>query len=705
LALATLPLAADGLKKWAVDDLVRVRRLESPVISPSGDFVAYLMSGHDVARNRRYADLFVVSAKGGAARQVTFDGEVKSAVQWSPDSKLVTFLAPDHSGKRQLWAAPPERGRARQLTAATLGVRAYAWAAKGARIAFTAAEPDSPEQAAWKREWGIVISPEETWPERGSVWVYDAATRKTSIAGEAGEMPEAVEWSPDGETVAFLRGRRVWLATGTRVEPVELEGVNSLAWSPGGDRIALVAVRDYPEPYVNLFRRPVRQGWGTIWLADGKGRSLRRLTTEEYPELGNAVWSRDGKRLAFIAKPAGSKDDRRAHPAMFIVGAGDGVVKQAAPGMDLYRGGTSMTWPADSGEVWFTHGERMGANVFAVDAATGRVRNVTEGQDTISEVTWSEGFRHAAFLLENANLKPDIHITGLPEWKPRKLTDANPEVRGFAWGPGEIIRYPSEGREIEALLVKPPDFERSRKYPLILIVHGGPAWVKKNDWKLEWEQHPIQAYASEGYCLVFPNVRGSRDYGAEFRQANYGDLGGGDARDALAAVDHLVGQGFIDEGKLGVAGWSYGGYMVPAILTQTDRFKAAQFGAGIPSFEAMYGRLSTVEWIVHENTGTRPWEDPQANIKGSPLYAARKVRTPTLIEHGEEDPRCPVDGSILFYKALKFYGVPAVLEIYPAEGHGITGPLLRRRCLKRNLEWFNKWLKGDRTKSFEKLFP
>jgi dipeptidyl aminopeptidase/acylaminoacyl peptidase len=173
----------------------------------------------------------------------------------------------------------------------------------------------------------------------------------------------------------------------------------------------------------------------------------------------------------------------------------------------------------------------------------------------------------------------------------------------------------------------------------------------------------------------------------------------------MAAVDYLVGQGFIDENAMGVTGWSYGGFLTPAIIGQTTRFKAAQFGAGIPSFEAMYSRLSTVEFIVHENYGPRPWEDPQMHVRSSPLYWAKNVTTPTLIEHGEDDPRCPVGGAILFYKALKFYGVPAVLEIYPKEGHGITGPLLHRRVLRRNLEWFNKWLKGDRTTSFETLFP
>lgn len=249
------------------------------------------------------------------------------------------------------------------------------------------------------------------------------------------------------------------------------------------------------------------------------------------------------------------------------------------------------------------------------------------------------------------------------------------------------------------------DFDPRRKYPLILIVHGGPAWYKKNDWRPYWEQQPIQAYAAEGYVLVFPNFRGSVHFGVDLRLANYGELGHGDCRDCMAAVDHLIAQGFIDQERLGIAGWSYGGYLVPAIITQTDRFRAAQFGASITSMESMYARLSTVEFILDANIGVWPWEDIDTMVKFSSLYSAAQVKTPTLIQHGEDDPRCPVGASILFYKALKFYKVPVVLELYPKEGHGIRSPLLLRRCLRRNLEWFNKWLKGDAATSFEKLFP
>lgn len=708
---ALLAWPCRGLEKWTIDEILKVKRPESPVISPDGRYVLYTMSGMVVSENRRVSDLYVTSSDGGKTYQLTGDGRPKPSPRWSPDSELVSFLADDAGKRKQVWAVAPTGGQPAQLTFSALDVRSYAWSPDGSRLLYISAEPESPEKIAHEKEWGVVISPEETWPERGSLWVIEVASKRAKKLTDGSRMPGSPQWSPDGRSVAFLYGEPSQIhvadpggAAPPRAVTDALPAVLSFAWSPQGTAIAYVVAREDPQPYANQFRRAAYFGMSAVWMLDSASWKSRRLSREEYPDLSQVLWSRDGTRLVFLAKPPGTKEDRKAFAALYIMSAGDGTVSHVARGLDFLRGGLGMTWSADDREIWFVNGERMGYNVFAVDTYAGKLHHVTTGQDCITEVTCTKDFHMAAFLRENANTKPDIHVTGLPRWSPRKITDLSPEIRRFALGPGEIIRYPSEGREIEALLIKPPDFDPTRKYPLILILHGGPTWYRKNDWYLEWEQHPIQAYAAEGYCLVFPNVRGSADYGIGFRQANFRDLGGGDARDALAAVDFLIHQGCIDESKLGVAGWSYGGYLVPSIITQTDRFKAAQFGAGIPSFEAMYSRLSTVEWIVHENYGKRPWQDAQAHIQDSPLYAAMKVRTPTLIEHGEEDPRCPVGGSILFYKALKFYGVPAVLEIYPKEGHGIVGPLLRRRCLRRNLEWFNKWLKGDRTTSFERIF-
>jgi len=655
-----------ALERWTIDEILKLKQIAEPVISPDGRWVVYALSGMAPAEDRRFSDLYVVASDGRVTRRLTHDDDAEEAPQWTPDSRSVCYLS-----RQQVWCVAAAGGPPAQLMAHASGVRSFAWSPDGSRVLYAAAEPKSPEQAAHEKEWGVVISPEEQWPTRTSLWMLDAASRRAARLTEASLAP----------------------------------GARSFTWSPDSRSIAYVAAQEAPQPYLNLFPRPVFQGTGQVWLLEVATSRSRLLTPHEYPGLARLYWSRSGAQLAFLAKPPGTQHDRTALDRLHVLSLADGSVKSVAPGFDFYRGGLGLAFSAGDREIWFLNGERMGANVFAVDSATGRVRHVTTGPDTLSGLTFSSDFTTAAIVRENANLKPDLSVARLPRWEERRITDINPEVRRFAHGPGEIIRYPSEGRHLEALLVKPPDFDRSRKYPLLLILHGGPAWNKKNDWRPEWEQHPIQAYAAQGYCLVFPNVRGSADYGPEFRQANYQDLGGGDYRDALAAVDYLIAQGFIDQSRLGVAGWSYGGFLTAAAITKTDRFKAAQLGAGIPSFEAMYSELSTVEWIIHENFGKRPWEDPQTHIRFSPLYSASKVKTPTLIHHGEDDLRCPVAGAVLFYKALKFYGVPAVLEIYPQEGHGIRGPLLRRRCLRRNLEWFNKWLQGDRTTSFEKLFP
>ena len=704
--LLVLILPAGALEKWTVDDALKVRQIASAVISPDAKHVLYALDWSIPAENRRCSDLFVVTADGKTTSRLTNNDAKEESPEWTPDSRRVSYLAPDGRGKNQVWSVSLSGGEPTQLTRSEQGVRSYLWSPDARRLLYVAAEPKTAEQTAHEKEWGVVISPEEEWPERGKLWTLEVASARAQQLSDGASLPRFPLFSPDGHAIAFLAGHSLVVvgSEGRKTYRPPEGDFQSIAWSPDGSMIAFVAGALDPQPYVNYFRRAGFLGSGRVGILNVSTGGMRVITKEKYQGLAAVLWSRDGARLAFLAKPPGSKDDRKALDELHVLSL-DGQIRKLATGFDFLRGGIGMTWSKDNRELWFLNGERMGYNLFAADAATGALRHLTTGQDCLSEVSYSSDFTTAAYIRENVNTKPDIYVTKLPQWTGTCITDINSDTRRFEHGRGEIMRYPSEGREIEALLIKPAGFDAGKKYPLIVIVHGGPTWYKKNDWHPEWEENPIEPYASAGYCLVFPNVRGSADYGPEFRQANYRDWGGGDFRDEMAAVDYLVRQGFVDENRLGVAGWSYGGYLVPAIITQTDRFKAAQFGAGIPSFTAMYSRLLTVEWIIHDSYGARPWEDGAIELQGSPLYRARNVKTPTLIEHGEDDPRCPVGGSILFYKALKFYGVPTVLEIYPKEGHGITGPLLRRRSERRNLEWFNKWLKGDRTTSFEKLFP
>lgn len=698
LFLALVNLPARALEKWTIEELLAVRQFSDVSISPDGRHVLYSLSWTQAKANRRVTDIYLVDTNGSGERRLTRDGTPKSEPRWLSGGRV----AYRSSGK--LWTVPVGGGTPREVTPAGLPIESYEFSPGGDRLLYVTKEPKSAAQLAHESEWGAVISFEEQWPERASLWVRDAPDGAPRRVAGPDSRPREPHFSPDARMFAYLDAGRLWVfRPGGSAEPVG-RSVQFFAWAPDSRSIAYIEAVPDPQPYGNQFQRPIYLGTGAVWLVDAAGGEPRRLTPQDYPGLARLVWSRDSRRLAFLARSPGARDHRTELEKLHILDL-NGAIRTAAPGFDFYRGGAAMTWSKDNSEIWFLNGERMGYNIFAADAASGRLRHVTQGQNVLSHVSFSADFSMVAFVRENANTPPDVHVTASSLWREKKITTINPQSTRFAHGPGEIIRYPSEGREIEALLVKPPDFDPAKKYPLLLILHGGPTWYKKNDWRPEWEQHPIQVYAAEGYCLVFPNVRGSADYGVEFRTANYRDLGGGDFRDAMAAVDHLIARGFVDPRRLGVAGWSYGGYLTPAIIAKTGRFQAAQFGAGIPSLEAMYSRLSTVEWIVHDNYGQRPWDDARMHIQDSPLYSAWKVKTPTLIEHGEDDPRCPVAGSILFYKALKSYGVPVVLEIYPKEGHGILDPKLRRRCLRRHVDWFNKWLKADRTTPFERLFP
>lgn len=747
-------LQLEAQKKWTIEDILKVDQISGILISPDGKYVLYTLSRKAVD-DSGYSDLFisasdgsksfrltntkaaevspqwspdskwilffsesdlhVISCDGTKQIKLTNDLLKETAPQWSPDSKWISYISDSKKSRvRQVWKIPASGGRPVQLTASISSIKSYYWSPDRTHLCYITENTFTDERHKYEKEWGVVISPEEkTWAREETIWLQSIAGGNALKLMGGNIVSSMIKWSPRGNYIAFRYCEKeggepaLFLVDMNGYKKPKIisepeKGVRFFSWSPNGEKIAMLTAKENPPVYKNDFYPDIPLGPGSIWLYNVTGKISVKATKNSYPRLKSFIWSPDSKNLLFLASAPETEDFHRSLSEIYLLNTEEGEVK-SINSIDSYRGELSFKWIKDRNEVWFVNGDRMGFNLFSLSLSDGKIRNITTGQDNIRSVTYSGSL--IAFTRENVNMKPDIYVSDIYGWEPRKITDINPWVKEFSHGHGEIITYRSEGWDIDALFIKPPDFDPNKKYPLILITHGGPTWYKLNDWSPHWEMQPVHAYAAEGFCMVFPNVRGSDNYGLEFRDVNHHDLGGCDFRDAMKAVDYLLEKGFIDEDKLGVCGWSYGGYLTPSIITQTNRFKAAQFGAGIPSFEAMYARLSTVEHIVPRKFDKNPWEDAQMQIQYSPLYSAMKVKTPTLIQHGEEDPRCPVGGAILFYKALKFYKVPVVLEIYPNEGHGITDPLLHRRILRKNLEWFNKWLKGDTETSFERLFP
>lgn len=718
--------SASTLKKWTIDDILRTEQLISAEISPDGKYVFY-QSGFTRDGYPAPPSKFQTSSiRSGEVVELDIRYALTSAdpknklFRWSPDSKWISYFAnpAKQSTTVQVYRISPTGGKPQAVTHAMQRVSDYAWSPDASTLLYVTVLPPSAEETAYRTQWGRVVSPEEKqWPLRKQIWIKELKSGKVRCLPDTLVLTGCPQWSADGKQIAFIH-----TATGAQPQLFSIDthftekakqisaadkGVRFFAWAPHNNAIAYITAGVETQPYVNYHDGSYLLP-GTLWLHDSDQGNIC-LTETAYPQLSRFVWSRNGKQVVFIAnapETATLKCYNRYIPLqMYVLSVVDRKIKNIAQGMDFFRGGESITWSNDDTEIWFTNGEGVGYNLFAANVANGSVRRITTGQDCISLTSFSNDFTQATFIRQNVNTKPDIHAVDLPDGNPRRITDINPWVKDYDNEHGEIITYPSEGWKIEALLIKPPGFDPSKKYPLLLVTHGGPNWHKLNEWLPDWEQQPLKAYAAEGYVLLFPNFRGSANYGSEFIKTTHYDLGGMDFRDVMRGVDYLLEQGFIDEKRMGVCGWSYGGFLTPAIISQTTRFKAAQFGAGLPSIEGMYASLWTVERILHKAFDDRPWENGAMHIQYSPLYHSNKVKTPTLIQHGEKDPRCPVGGAILFYKALKSYGVPTVLELYPEMGHSITNPLLYKRILTKNLEWFNKWLKDDTSTSFERIFP
>jgi dipeptidyl aminopeptidase/acylaminoacyl peptidase len=279
------------------------------------------------------------------------------------------------------------------------------------------------------------------------------------------------------------------------------------------------------------------------------------------------------------------------------------------------------------------------------------------------------------------------------------LTNLSDQLKGWQLSTKETISWKStDGAEITGVLIKPADFDPKKKYPLFVIIHGGPAGIsypQKVDRSNRY--YPIEQWAAKGAVLLEPNYRGSAGFGAAFRKLNYRNLGVGDYWDVISGVDYLIGQGFIDKDRVASMGWSQGGYISAYITTFSDRFKAVSVGAGISDWVTYYYRTDITPFTIHY-LGANPWDDPEIYKKTSPMTYIDKAKTPTLIQHGEFDRRVPTTNAYKLYRGLQDKGVPSKLIIYKGFGHGISKPKENLAVLTHNWRWFSEYIYGEKPK-------
>lgn len=627
VALLLLLMAPSPQSQLTPELAIARRQLSDVHVSPDGSRVCFVVSDAPKGTSR-FRHIWVLNTKTRELRQFTNSIKSEYSPRWSPDGKTLAFLS-DRDERPQIFLMRVDGGEAVKLTDGKSGVRSFLWSPDGRELAFLGSEPktDAEDKKEKDKDDARVVDRDDK-PAR--LWMVDVESKKVRQLTSAPWQIAEVQWHPKGD-------RLIVTATDHPESDQNTEKIFSIATSGGplmpiaSPRGAFGGVRLSPDgkTYSYLGGRIDGPSPHDLYLGDLEGGTIRNLTGEKLDRLvSNPMWREDGSIIAVAQMGLRSQ---------FCVIARDGSVKMLAmpdviPTQAFDTKGSILAFvgeaPMDLPELWLTSGE----------SAPERVTSFNDSAKT-------------------AVIKP------------------------------EVLRYKSfDGVEIESMLLKPAGYVAGTRVPTVVLVHGGPTGV----WTESFESWG-QLLAARGYAVFYPNIRGSIGYGHRFVEMNRGDWGGGDFKDIMAGVDLLISRGIADPNRLGIGGWSYGGYMAAWAITQTQRFKAAVSGAGMSDLAVEFGTEDGPaydEWFYG-----LPYEKPEGFAKSSPMTYIKNARTPTLILHGENDRTDPLSQSQMLYRALKRYGVESEFVVYPREPHGLQEEKHLIDRMNRIVRWFDAHLK------------
>ena len=633
---ALLPLAAMAAEP-SIDQMLSLRRVSSPSVSPDGRFVAYAVRDTDLVGNAFVTQLWLADVATGRSRQLTFGGKSNTSPAWSPDGAKLAFLS-DRSEKRQVWMLDMRGGEAEKVTANEEGVTAFAWSPDGASVAFVAPEPASDARKDRDKRYGDL----ERDDDHGyaNLWVHalGAARGKRLTKGDWAVGDFA--WSPDGTAVAFDH--------------------------QANDALAVDSTKDI----------------SVVDMASGK---VTPLVTWRGPDA-HPVWSPDGSAVAFETA-AESPGWYYANGLIAVVPAGGGT--PAVLTREFDEDAALVAWtPAG---IWFAANITTGAYLHRLDPRSRAITRVAPG-DGWAGAGWnlSRDGRFMAYTAGDAAHYPEVFFA--PAGEPgRAVTRLGEQLQGWTLGSSEVVRWTSrDGASIEGVLRKPAGWRSGARRPLLVVIHGGPTGVSRPSRFATTYVYPIEHWLAKGALVLEPNYRGSAGYGAAFRALNVRNLGVGDAWDVVSGIESLARAGLVDSTRVGVMGWSQGGYISAFLAThEAKRFRAISVGAGISDWMTYYVNTDITPFTRQYLKAT-PWDDPAIYAETSPITTVRQgASCPVLIQHGGADARVPTPDARELYRALVDVGVEAKLTVFPGFGHGLNKPKALRAALEENRDWFD----------------
>jgi dipeptidyl aminopeptidase/acylaminoacyl peptidase len=654
VVLALLALAAGAGARAqmpsspSIDDLLNLKRVATPALSPDAKWVAYTVRETNWDDNAYETEIWVAPSDSGEPHQLTNAAKSSSQPAWSPDSRTLGLIS-DRDGKRQIYRIDMAGGEAEKLTSAEEGVTSFAWAPDGKSIAFTALDPQTDAMKTRDKQWGEVKIEDED-QRYTHLYVLDPATKKTRALTSGAFVVGSFDWSPDGSRIAFDH----------RVSSDAGEG-----------------------------------GSADISIVDVASGTRTPLITQPGPD-SNPRWSPDGSRIAFVTA--------MAKTFYFYENS---VIAVTTPGT---AGVTSLTDAFDedpslvdwtTGGIVFSAAQRTATALFTLDPASRAIRKYQAGEAWIgTQFSVSADGSHVAFVGAGPKEFADVYAGEVAAIaSARRISDTRAQVASWPAHTREVVRWKSQdGAEIEGVLHKPAGFETGRRYPLLVVIHGGPTGISRPlPYSNYVGTYPIDGFLARGALVLEPNYRGSAGYGAKFRALNVRNLGIGDAWDVLSGVDSLVAQGLVDRDRVGSMGWSQGGYISAFLTTRhADRFRAISVGAGISDWMTYYVNTD-IHPFTRQYLKATPWDDPKIYADTSPMTYIKQAKTPTLIQHGDQDARVPIPNAFQLYQGLRDVNVPVRLSIFKGFGHGINKPKANRALMEQNWEFFGKYIWGEGT--------
>ncbi|MEM6300589.1 MAG: S9 family peptidase [Pseudomonadota bacterium] len=651
-----IAMLASGLtfaKPLSIDDLMEIQSVRDPQLSPDGNWLAYTVRRIDEEKDKRITQIWMVEADGGQPIPMTAADSSASQPRFSPDGRFLSFTASrGDDGATQVYTLNRLGGEAEQLTSIKQGISSYEWSPDGARLLLLIKDPTEAQ-----------LTEDSEDDDKPRPHVIDRIQFKRDYTG-------------------YLDRRRehLYVFTPGDEAPVQLTSgdydADDPVWSPDGKHIAFVSDRsEEPDSYYGE----------NVWTVsvDDEAHALTKISEDE-GTARSPVWSPDGKHISYVRSVGLDVGGSALSPTRRLEIANSDGTEQQVLTPELDRNVSNPSFSDDGSRVFFQLQDEGKVHLASIKTDGEGFRRDLQGEISVDDYALRSGVR--TVLAGGLQSPPELYR--LNDGLLSSLTDVNAKVLDEVAQPkGEKLTFTSaDGTPIDAFYLYPISYEEGQRYPTILWLHGGPAS------QFDFGFHTTaQLFAANGYAVILPNPRGSVGYGEAFAKATVAAWGVKDVEDVLAAVDHGIEIGLVDEDRLGVGGWSYGGILTNYVITQSNRFKAASSGASLGLVAANYGHDHYQ--LMYELEFGLPWQNRERWDELSPFWKVENIKTPTLWMGGALDWNVPIINSEQMYLAMKRLGQDTQLVVYPDEHHGISRPSFVRDRYERWLEWFDRYLK------------